>query len=49
MCIDMKLSKQTARDKKNAKYKIETFCEQYGLPYIAPFRRKHCKKDKHIT
>ena len=49
MCIDMKLSKQTARDKKNAKYEIGTFCEQYGLPSIAPSRRKHYKKNKHIT
>ena len=39
MCIDIKISKQANKDKNKAKYELENFCEQYGLPPIAPSRR----------
>lgn len=41
MCIDMKISKQLKDDKKKAKYEMSDFCEQYGLPSVAPSSRKH--------
>ena len=40
MCIDMKISKQVNKDKAIAKYELGTFCEQYGLPPIAPSNKK---------
>ncbi|XP_059650405.1 uncharacterized protein LOC132296207 [Cornus florida] len=40
MCIDMKISNQLNDDRKRAKYEMGTFCEQYGLPPIAPSRQK---------
>ena len=40
MCIDFKISKQISKDKNQAKYELGTFCEQYGLPPIAPFQKK---------
>ena len=40
MCIDMKISKQVHKDKSIAKYELGTFCEQYGLPPIAPSSKK---------
>jgi hypothetical protein len=43
MCIDMKISKQAQKDKNQAKYELGNFCEQYGLPPVAPSRRKHKK------
>ena len=48
MCIDFKLAKQASKDKKKAKYELGTFCEQYGLPPVAPSRRKHRHSSKHI-
>lgn len=39
MCIDMKINKQAQKDKIKAKYELGNFCEQYGLPPIAPSRR----------
>ena len=41
MCIEMKISKQLKDDKKKAKYEMSDFCEQYGLPLVAPSSRKH--------
>jgi hypothetical protein len=46
MCIDMKISNQANKDKKKAKYEIGNFCEQYGLPSVAP-SKKHKKSRKH--
>ncbi|KAM2636698.1 hypothetical protein EV1_021297 [Malus domestica] len=40
MCIDMKISRQAQSDKAIAKYELGTFCEQYGLPPIAPSNLK---------
>jgi len=46
MCIDMKISNQANKDKKKAKYEMGNFCEQYGLPSVAP-SKKHKKSRKH--
>jgi hypothetical protein len=46
MCIDMKISNQDNKDKKKAKYEMGNFCEQYGLPSVAP-SKKHKKSRKH--
>lgn len=40
MCIDMKISRQAQSEKAIAKYELGTFCEQYGLPPIAPSNLK---------
>ena len=40
MCNDEKLLKYHLRIKKKAKYEMGNFCEQYGLPPIAPSRQK---------
>ncbi|KAL4599159.1 hypothetical protein ACB092_11G107500 [Castanea dentata] len=45
MCNDEKWLKQQLKDKKKAKYEMGNFCEQYGLPPIAPSRKKG--KSKH--
>lgn len=47
MCIDLKLSQKTTKDKHKAKYELGNFCEQYGLPPVAPFRRQSHKYSKH--
>ena len=47
MCIDHKITKQVNKDKNRAKYELGTFCEQYGLPPIAPSRNKHKHHKKH--
>jgi hypothetical protein len=39
MCIDMKISNTANKDKRKAKYEMGNFCEQYGLPSVAPSRR----------
>ena len=56
MCIDMKISKQAHNEKQKAKYELGNFCEQYGLPPIAPSRRhkiqhrnKNTKQTGHKT
>ncbi|KAL7235354.1 hypothetical protein ACSBR1_018786 [Camellia fascicularis] len=36
MCIDLKLSQKAAKDKDKVKYELGNFCEQYGLPPMAP-------------
>jgi hypothetical protein len=46
MCIDMKISNQANKNKKNAKYEMGNFCEQYSLPSVAP-SKKHKKSRKH--
>lgn len=50
MCIDHKIAKQINKDKDKAKYELGTFCEQFGLPPIAPSRKKpkHKKFNKYI-
>jgi hypothetical protein len=44
--IYIKISNQANKYKKNAKYEMRNFCEQYGLPSIAP-SKKHKKSRKH--
>lgn len=44
MCIVMKISTQASKDKQTAKYEMGNFCEQYGLPSVAPSRRYKGKK-----
>jgi hypothetical protein len=44
MCIDMKISNQANKDKRKAKYEMGNFCEQYGLPSVAPSRRHKTHK-----
>ena len=46
MCNDEKLLKHKLKNKRKAKYKMGNFCEQYGLPPIAPSRQKGKKHDK---
>ena len=46
MCNDEKLLKYQLKNKRNAKYEMGNFCEQYGLPPIALFRQKGKKHDK---
>ena len=36
----MKITIQVNKDKSIAKYELGTFCEQYGLPPIAPSNKK---------
>ena len=40
MCNDEKLLKHQLKNKRKAKYEMGNFCEQYGLPPIAPSRQK---------
>ena len=46
MCNDEKLLKYHLQTKKKAKYEMGNFCEQYGLPPIAPTTQKGKKYDK---
>ena len=46
MCNDEKLLKYQLQNKRKAKYEMGNFCEQYGLPPIAPSRQKGKKHDK---
>ena len=46
LCIDLKLSQKAAKDKHKAKYELGNFCEQCGLPPVAPSRRKTSKNKK---
>ena len=51
MCNDEKLLKHQLENKRKAKYEMGNFCEQYGLPPIAPSRqkgKKHYKSHKKI-
>ena len=45
MCIDMKIQNQANKDKRKVKYEIGNFCTQYGLPSIAPSKRKPREKE----
>ena len=49
MCIDIKISKQSTNEKRKAKYELDNFCEQYGMPPIAPSRRNKPKPTKQTT
>ena len=46
MCNNEKLLKHQLKNKRKAKYEMGNFCEQYGLPSIAPSRQKGKKHDK---
>ena len=46
MCNDEKLLKKQLKNKRKAKYEMSNFCEQYGLPPIAPSKQKGKKHDK---
>ena len=46
MCNDEKLLKHQLKNKRKAKYEMGNFCEQYGLPSIAPSKQKGKKHDK---
>ena len=46
MCNDEKLLKHQLKNKRKAKYEMDNFCEQYGLPHIAPSRQKGKKHDQ---
>ena len=46
MFNDEKLLKHQLKNKRKAKYEMGNFCEQYGLPPIAPSRQKGKKQDK---
>ena len=46
MCNDEKFLKYHLQNKKKAKYEMGNFCEQYGLPPLAPSRQKEKKHDK---
>ena len=45
MCND-ELLKRQLKYKRKAKYEMDNFCEQYGLPPVAPSRKKGKKHDK---
>ena len=47
MCNDLKLSQKANKDKHKAKYELGNLCELYGLPPVAPSRRKSHKYSKH--
>ena len=38
MCNDKKMLKQQLKNRRKTKYEMGNFCEQYGLPPIAPSR-----------
>ena len=40
MCNEEKLLKHQLKNKRKTKYEMGNFCEQYGLPFIAPSRQK---------
>jgi hypothetical protein len=46
MCIDQKMIRQQLKNAKRAKYEMGNFCEQFGLPPIAPSRENRKKSDK---
>ena len=46
MCIDQKLIRQQLKNAKKVKYEMGNFCEQFGLPPIAPSKRNRKKSDK---
>jgi hypothetical protein len=46
MCIDQKLLRQQLKNSKKVKYEMGNFCEQFGLPPIAPSKRNRKKSKK---
>jgi hypothetical protein len=46
MCIDQKMIRQQLKMLRRAKYEMGNFCEQFGLPPIAPSRENRKKSDK---
>ena len=44
MCRDLKIQSQASKSK--AKYEVGNFCTQYGLPPIAPSKRKSKHREK---
>jgi hypothetical protein len=46
MCIDQKIIRQQFKNAKRAKYEMGNFCEQFGLPPIAPSRENRKKSNK---
>jgi hypothetical protein len=46
MCVDHNIIRQQLKNAKKAKYEMGNFCEQFGLPPIAPSRRHRKKPDK---
>jgi hypothetical protein len=46
MCIDQKMIRQQLKNAKKAKYEMGNFCEQFGLPPIAPSRKDRKRSDK---
>jgi hypothetical protein len=46
MCVDQKMIRQQLKNAKKAKYEMGNFCEQFGLPPIAPSRRHRKKPDR---
>jgi hypothetical protein len=46
MYINQKMIRQQLKNAKKAKYEIGNFCEQFGLPPIAPSRKNRKKSDK---
>jgi hypothetical protein len=46
MCIDQKLLRQQLKNSKKVKYEMGNFCEQFGLPPIAPSRANRKKSKK---
>jgi hypothetical protein len=43
MCIEQKIAKQQNDNKRNVKYEMRNFYEQYGILSIAPSQKKHIK------
>jgi hypothetical protein len=46
MCIDQKMIRQQLKNVKKAKCEMGNFCEQFGLPPIAPSRKDRKRSDK---
>jgi hypothetical protein len=45
MCIDQKMIRQQLKNAKKAKYEVDNFGEQFGLPHIAPSQKNRKKFD----
>jgi hypothetical protein len=46
ICIDQKMIRQQLKNAKRAKYEMGNFCEQFGLPPIAPSQKNRKKSNK---
>lgn len=49
MCVDLKIGKSIQADRKNAKYELGNFCEQYGLASVPPSRQVKRSHDKRFS